>query len=430
MGIIRSLRANEENKRLLSNYAHLTLIQVANYVLPLATLPYLVRIIGPDYLGVIAFSTATVTYLSLLTDYGFNLSATRQISISRNDENEIKKIYSSVITVKALLASICFLVLLFLVSYVDKFKLYSVVFILNFGVVVGNVMMPTWLFQGLENMKYISYMNLLAKSIFMLSVFIFVQNKDDYYLVPLIYSIGSITSGVAASIITKYIFHITYALPDKRHMLNQLKEGWHVFISSIAISFYTVSVTFILGIISTPVIVGYYSAGERIVKAVQGLYAPVSQSIYPYINNLLNKSKIHALLVLRKLTYIVGSIMLILSVLLYIFSGEIVSIVLGSQYIGSVVVVKTLSFIPFLVCLSNIFGIQTMLNFNRKIAFSRIIIIASMIGLVLAIVLSSLYSQQGASVALLMTELIVTVAMFVYIHATGLKIIGISSNSK
>ena len=80
-------------------------------------------------------------------------------------------------------------------------------------------------------------------------------------------------------------------VPSLQTIKHELREGWHVFFSTIAISMYTASNTLILGIFSNNMIVGYYSAGEKIVKVVQRLLVPLSQTIYPHIGKLASESK-------------------------------------------------------------------------------------------------------------------------------------------
>ena len=337
---IKELIDSEDKKRLLENFFSLSILQVANYILPLITLPYLVRVLGPEKFGLIAFAQAFIQYLVILTDYGFNLSATREISIYRDNKEKISEIFSSVMITKFGLMIISLLILSVLVFTIPKFKNDWLVYFFTFGMVLGNVLFPIWFFQGMERMKYITILNIVAKGIFTICIFIFIRKMADYPYVPLINSMGFLVAGGLSLRIVSKDFGIKFILPSFEAIKHQLKEGWHVFISTVAISLYTVSNAFILGLFTNNTIVGYYSAAEKIVRAVQGLLTPVSQTVYPYISKLASESKERALSFIRKLVVFVGSGSFIISLLIFILAAPIVDIVLGSQYQSSIIVLQ------------------------------------------------------------------------------------------
>ncbi|MBP8959041.1 MAG: flippase [Bacteroidales bacterium] len=420
---IGSFTDTKEKKQLFSNFFSLSVLQAANYLLPLITLPYLVRVLGPEKYGLIAFAQAFVAYFQILTDYGFNLSATREISINRENKEKVSEIFSSVMTIKFCLLILSLIIMSVIIFLFAKFRRDSLLYYLTFGMVVGQVLFPVWFFQGMERMKYITYLNIGAKLFFTILIFVFIHQASDYIYVPLINSLGFIVAGIFGIWVVFKEFKINFKVPSLTELQHQLKEGWHIFISTIAISFYTVSNTFILGLFTNNTIVGYYSGAEKIIKAFQGLFTPVSQTIYPYISKLANESKEKAIKFIREVTMYVGGVTFVFSLAIFLLGDVIVNILLGEQYESSIVVLKILAFLPFIVGLSNIFGIQTMLTFDYKRAFSNILIIASIVDLLLAIILVPIYQHIGISFAALITEIFVTVTMYIYLRNKGIKIL-------
>ena len=267
---------NKNQKKILaSNFIALSVLQSANYLLPLLTIPYLARVLEPDYFGLVAFSTAMTMYFMIITDYGFNLSATRQISLCRDDEEKLSDIFSSVMIIKGCLMLFCLSLLLLIVFSFDMFSQHWELYVASFGMVVGQVLFPIWLFQGMERMRYIAYLNLFSKMFFTLCIFIFVKEKSDYLLVPLLTSLGYMFAGIWSLYFVSKEFNVVFSLQD-RHMLKfQLLEGWHVFVSGLAVSLYTVSSIFVLGVFTNSVTVGNFAAAEKIIFALKGLFSPV-----------------------------------------------------------------------------------------------------------------------------------------------------------
>jgi PST family polysaccharide transporter len=407
---------SDEKRRLLSNVFSLGILQIANYILPLVTVPYLVRVLGPEYFGLLAFATATINYFILITDYGFNLSATRQISLNRDNLEKVNEIFSSVLIIKTALMLFCLCILILITSSINKFSQNWEVYFVSFGIVVGQILFPVWLFQGMEKMKYIAYFNIIAKIFFTICIFLFVKNKTDYLFVPMLTSMGFLVVGVWSLFVARKQFGVKFRLQNFRKIKFHLKEGWYVFFSSMAISLYTISNTFLLGLYTNNTNVGYFAAVERIIQGVKGLNVPISQSIYPLIGKKMQANKKEGIIFVRKISFLVGPLMFIFSLALFILAEPIINTLLGSQYSSSIIPLRIMSFLPFIVSMSNIFGIQTMLNLGYNKEFSYFVVLTAIIGFTLTLILVPLYNIIGVSIAMLLDEIFITMMLGAFLY--------------
>lgn len=421
---LKNIFKSKEYKRILENMISLTGLQFASYILPLITLPYLTLVLGPEKFGLTQYAISLITYFQFFTDYGFNLSATRELAICRDDNQKISQIFSSVMFIKLCLCILSFIILLLIVMFIPKFSEDSYVYILTFGMVIGYMLFPTWLFQGLEYMRYTSILNIIGKIVFTVLIFIFIHDTTDYMLVPLINSLGYILVGILGIYIALTKFNIKITIPSIRDIKYHLREGWYVFISTIAINMYTTTNTFLLGLLTNNTLVGYYSIAEKIILAVNGLLNPISQALYPFISRTVKTDdKTRSIEFIRKITKIMTLVGIVLSAGLFIFAKPIILLLFGQSYTNSVIILQIISIVPLAVSLSTVFGVETMLTFNYKKAFTSIVMIGGIIDIVLGIILITLMKEIGIAISFATTEIFITIAMFIFLQRKGIKII-------
>src|SRR5512135_974749 len=121
-----------ERRVVMGNVASLSALQATTYLLPVIILPYLFRVLGPEKFGLIAFAQAFVQYFMILTDYGFNISATKEISICRDEHAQVCRVFSSVMTVKLVLSFLSLIILCLIVYFIPKFRNDWLVYLLSF----------------------------------------------------------------------------------------------------------------------------------------------------------------------------------------------------------------------------------------------------------------------------------------------------------
>lgn len=221
----------KERKVVLANFFSLTTLQTINYILPVIVLPYLIRVLGPEKFGLIAFAQAFIQYFMILTDYGFSLSATRSISLCRGQKNKVCSIFSSVMTLKIILTFVSFLILIAIINLVPRFKHDWLVFVFSFGAVVGNTLFPVWFFQGHEKMRYISVTNIFGGIIYTACIFVCIKGPDDYLLAPLLNSLFFLFTGTISLYIAFSRFELEFFFQTYADIKQELRMGWDIFIS-------------------------------------------------------------------------------------------------------------------------------------------------------------------------------------------------------
>ncbi|MEN8908006.1 MAG: flippase [Clostridiales bacterium] len=419
---IQMIINKKDYKVILENLISLSTLQVLNNLLPLFTMPYLVRVLGPGKYGIIAIAQAIMQYLINFTDYGFNLTATKDISINRHNKDKVNEIFTNVMIIKIFFMIISFLALLTITFSFQKFRNDSAIFILTFGMVIGNVFFPNWFFQGIEKMKYITYVNLISKLIFTFLVFIFINSKTDYLLVPLFYTMGFIISGIFSMFLIFKKFNVKIFRPSFLKIKEQLIDGFYVFLSTFILSLYSNTGVVVLGLLTNNVTVGYYSAGEKIIGALGRMLYPIQQAIFPYMNKITHLSKANGIKFIRKVSLLVGSFTLFITLLMFTFSEFIITTLLGNNYSNSVNVFKILSLSLFFQSIALIFGIQTMLSLGYKKAYSIIIIFAFFLNIFLIYVLSYNFNQNGCATAVLISEIFIALSTIIYLKFKGINI--------
>ena len=320
-----------EKRQLFLNFFSLLSLQGTNYILPLITFPYLIQVLGVEYFGLLAFATAMIMYFNVITDYGFNLSATREISVHRDNPEKIIEIFSAVMTIKVVLMIVSFIVLTLIVFSFEKFSSDWEIYFLTFGTVIGQVLFPVWFFQGMERMKYISYLNIFSKILFTAAIFMFVKEQSDYYLVPLFTSVGFIVAGIWSQVLIYREFNVRFKLQSTSVLKEYLIDGWHIFVSRVYVNIYTTTNLILLGLFTNNTVVGYYAIAEKIVVAIGGVFQPANQAIYPYLARKYKENFELFINFVKKIALVFLAISFAFFIFAEYFKDTIVLLVTGSQ---------------------------------------------------------------------------------------------------
>lgn len=393
---ISRIAKNKEAKTVAGNFMWLSLLQVAGYVFPLITMPYLARVIGVEGFGKIAFASAIMVWIQTIADWGFNLTATRDVAQNRENQQKVSEIFSNVLWARCLLMIASFIVLLILIVAIPQFKENSDVILVSFLMVPGHILFPDWFFQAVERMKYTTILNVIMKLVFTLAVFIFIKDKDDYILQPLFTSLGFVVSGVIALYIILKQWNVKLYKPNWENIKYTIKSTTDVFINHLAPNLYNSLSVVLLGFFGGGVANGIYDGGNKFFAIICNLLNTITRAFYPFLSR---RKDFHS-----KFVKIVVLIATFFSIITFILAPWLVETMLSSEFSESIIVVRILSISLIFYVLSTAYGTCYLIINNREKVLRQSTIICSVIGFLIAIPLIYHYTYIGVALTVTITR--------------------------
>lgn len=270
----------------LRNLGSLLSLQIGNYLIPLLLVPYLLRVLGFDLFGTLMFSLAFVVVARVCVSYGFDLTATRQVAVARDSGHALSQLVADVVGARMAIWLVCAALLSVLSLVADQIADVRLLILIGLLTLLGEAAFPVYLYQGMERMAAITQARLGAKFANLLLVFLLVKGPGDVMLVPLIEAITTIVGGGIALAMAVKRFKLELVLPSGAGIGAQLRDGWPILVSTMAVQLYTTANSIVLGVLVGPQAVGAYSVAEKVYSALRGLLSPVVQAIFPVMARL------------------------------------------------------------------------------------------------------------------------------------------------
>ncbi len=407
----RSLFGN----RLAKNAAAVFVVQMSAYAAPLAVLPYLSRVLSTDHFGLITFATVFNFYFITLVEYGFNLTATRRIAIYADDPAKVAQITWSVYAAKALLTVIGFVIMISVVLAIPKFRPNLLLLCIGYLAVIGDLLFPIWLFQGLQKMENLVWRDLCAKLVALALVFAFVHRDADYLLAVAFQAGSTVVAGLIGLATVPFVLKSRWVSPTWDEVSTALREGWPVFLSMASFTLTSATSIVLLQLKAGPTDVAYFSAAYRLVVALRGLVDPIKTAIYPHISHMASKSKQDAVAFLRKYGLLLTSPFLVGSAILLAFAPLVVHLLYGAKYGPSVPIMRVLAFSPFLLALQHNFSTFFMLAFGYEKQWSKVVLQSAVLHFVVLIPLLYLvWPPLAVAITGITMDLFVTIVTYLF----------------
>ena len=404
MEIINNIK---NNKSLVESFFSLSILNGLNVILPLITLPYILRVIGPANYGIYAFVSVLIQYCMLLNTYGFNFSATKQVSQYRHDEKELSRIYSAVIICRLLLAFVAFIFLFGLSVLFISSKTELIMLFWGIGMVIGDTFVPIWLFQGVEKMRYLTFVNVLSKVVFTILIFVFIHKANDYKYIIMLNSLGYITAGLLSTILVIKNFKITFIVPKFKELIFQFKEGSALFGSTIGVELYRNANIFILRFFVNDAAVGIYAAAEKVIKGVQMIISPVVQALFPHLSLKFNQQSLKDnLSTMKKIIIRFSPIVFVIFIFTFIFAPWLSALLCGNYYQSAVKLIRIMSPIIFIGGLNYVLGIVGLVNLNQQNYFFKSVLFSGVVSVTFVLLTVNIYGSAAAAWAMTLSEIV------------------------
>lgn len=342
-------KIKERKSNVVKNTVMLYILNITKLVLPLITLPYLTRIFTVETYGAVTYVKSIMSYLQLFIDCGFILSATKDIVRLNGDKKKIGEITGNVVLGKMILSIISFIMLVLLTLFIPILRENTVFALLSFVPIFLTTFLLDFLFRGLEKMEIITYRYLIMKSISTILTFIVIKNDSDLVLIPVL----DITSSIIAIIWISFTLrkmHIHLSHGPLRKIISNLKDSFSYFISNIASTAFGVLNTVVVGICLTKSDVAYWSIVLQLVAAVQALYTPVIDGIYP---QMVRDKKLK---LIKKVLLLFTPIIILGCIFTHFAAPYILLIIGGKKYVEQAVLLRCMIPVLFFSFYSLLFG--------------------------------------------------------------------------
>ena len=387
-------------------------LQGLNYLVPLLVWPYLMVVLGAEGFGEIGFALALCQFMMLVVDFGFNLTATKQVALAA-DKQEVSRITADTMGAKLCLLTGAVLVVA-AVLCIPRFAIYRVVTWVMFPMVAGHVFTMQWLFQGLNRIRIVSIVNCACRLCILPLTFLLVKSEGDVLCAAAIQAGTYVLSGVIMVVVTWRMRLISLCRTNMVRMRSAIKGSLPIFLSNATSSLYATLFVAFLGYFASSQEVGCYTAAEKVMRVCCYIVLlPAVQAYYPRISRMAQTDRNRARRTVKGIVVILSCLMLLAGIALFFFSEQIMSL-LGKDYGATQVLFRILAIVPLFVALGGVtgqLGLLAMGDEGDKTRFRNVYLAAACVSLITIFAFAPTWGAEGAAWALLITEATVAAGM-------------------
>ncbi|MCX2792884.1 oligosaccharide flippase family protein [Vibrio sp. Sgm 5] len=310
------------------NVVGLATAQIFNYVLPLLQFPYLTRTLGTELFGLVMFGLSATMLVQVITDYGFDISLTKEISERKRTKRKLGSYLYQSLVLKSLLLFIS-LTVITIVAFNSELKNYETFSLFIFFSIVINGIAPYWIFQSLEKSYVFARIAITFRVISLVLVFVLIKEPSDYFL----YSAIMALTALGTCVVSYYIICNQWGIKPVRTAFNNVielgKNSFEFFLSRVGASMLISSSTVFLGSFGTLTQVALYSSAEKLYGAGMGVFNPITSPLIPYMNRTKNYAMFY------KIVFVCLSVSVLGVSFGFVFGDDVLRIIFGQELVSA-----------------------------------------------------------------------------------------------
>lgn len=394
----------------------LVIFQLAKMVFPFLILPVLTRRLSVEVYGNLTYVKTVMNFLQIFVDFGFMLSATKELAKINQQKSTIKKstekfeqIITNTLFARILLGLLGLIITILLCIFIPILHNNLLFTLLSYLAVFLSIFLFDFLFRGLEIIHIMTIRFIFMKTLSMLLTILFVNHDSQILYIPLFDIISSILAILLVLFELKKL-GLKFRRPNLKTSLISLKTSFIYFLSDISATAFNAISTIIIGLVFSSSEVAYFGLSIQIIGATQSLLGQLSSGIYPEMVR--QKSYKFVSQVFRKtFVYILAFTLAVIC-----FSPIGLQILAGDKYLAAAPLIQILAITIFFSYCNTLLGWPTLGVINHQAEVTTSTVVSTIFNLAALLFLLSIGQLSLFSVAItrVITELILFLIRFYY----------------
>jgi len=397
-----------------ANFFYSSILASANYIFPLITYPYVSRILGVTNIGICNFVDSIINYFVLFSMMGVTIVGIREVARYKNNKEQLNNVFSGLFWLNTITTTIALFVLISVTLLVDQLRGHWNLMIIGSLKLVMSYLLIEWLYRGLEEFRFITIRTLVIRILYVLSVFLFVKQANDY---PVYYLLCVLMITGNAVLNLWYSRRFVSLKLHEVDFSTMIKPYFVLGVYSLLTSMYTSLNVAYLGFVAGETEVGYYTTASKLYYFFIAFFTAFTNVMLPRMSSLLSEGKTDDFkAILSRSNNILFTFSIPFIIFTMVYAPIIIRIIAGEGYEGAILPMQILMPLMLIIGYEQIIIVQglTPLKMDKAI-FINSIIGASM-GIMLNIVLVPVYKSVGSSIVWLSCEISVLVSAQIFLQ--------------